>query len=147
MASIHPAHLPCILQTSRQPNTHHSWLVPVLVKGWFLQGSKNECEQGPGLQGGTQTLESHSRELMLTLVGRRWLHFQSWAKPSLAFSLLLLWNDQSKPSAWDSFSFLLRATPGHYPAGQTSSTFNDNNNLHLYKVFYPGILKYGTNNN
>lgn len=150
MASIHLAHLPCILRTSRQPLTH-SWLAPVLVKGWLLQGSKNKREQAPGPRGATQTLDPPSRELMLILVRRWWLHCHSHGHVLLgllSFLLLLLWNGQSKLSAWDSLSFLLRATPGRYPAGQTSSTFNDNNNnLHLYKVFYRGILKYTTNNN
>lgn len=94
--------------------------------------------------GGHTDMTPRAESCMLTLDGS-WVASlsQLWATPSLAYSflLLLLWNNQSKLSAWSLLAFLLRATPGHYPAGQTSSTFNDynnNNNLHLYRSFIGG---------
>lgn len=135
-----------------RPATTHSFMVSSCAgKGLVPAGVKEGIWAQPLPSVDIHTLDSQARKLMLTLVGSLVASLsQSWATPSLAssFSLPLLWNNQSILSAQGSPSFLLRAKPGHHPAGQTSSTFNDNNNnLHLYKVFHRGILKCITNNN
>lgn len=89
----------------------------------------------------SRTLALRTESGVLALEGSGVLCFLSRAKPSLAHSL---WPVRKLP-------FLLRPMPGHYAADQMSSIFNNNNdnnnNLHLYKAYHWGILKYITNNN